>query len=57
MDVQAMGSTNQWADEELTAFYQHYHNTTKEWDKVGWQRQQQHQTHQPQAYAFKTPSA
>jgi hypothetical protein len=57
MDAQAMGSTNQWADEELTAFYQHYHNTTKEWDKVGWQRQQQHQTHQPQAYAFKTPSA
>jgi hypothetical protein len=25
---------HQWADEELTLFYQHYHNTTKEWDKV-----------------------
>jgi hypothetical protein len=26
--------THQWADEELTLFYQHYHNTTQEWDKV-----------------------
>lgn len=25
---------HQWGDEELTAFYQHYHNTTQDWDQV-----------------------
>lgn len=33
LSSQTMGA-HQWADEELTLFYQHYHNTTKEWDKV-----------------------
>jgi hypothetical protein len=29
-----MGKNHQWADTELTAFYQHYHNTTKDWTQV-----------------------
>jgi hypothetical protein len=29
-----MGKNHQWADAELTAFYQHYHNTTKDWTQV-----------------------
>jgi len=32
--MQTMGRSQQWGDEELTAFYQHYHNTTQDWDKV-----------------------
>lgn len=31
---QAMGKNAQWGDEELTSFYQHYHNTTKDWGQV-----------------------
>jgi hypothetical protein len=33
--MQIMGKLRPWADEELTDFYQHYHNTTKDWGEVG----------------------